>query len=406
MRKIIVIGGGAAGLLAAYTSATQGNSVVLLEKNEKLGKKIYITGKGRCNLSNYISVNDFFTNITTNPKFLYSSINFFSPYDVYDFFEKNGLKLKVERGNRVFPLSDKASDVTKILEKLLIRVGVDIRLNTEVKDIIVENNVVRGVRTEKCSLTCDSVIICTGGVSYPLTGSTGDGYKFAKSVGHDIITPKPSLVGIELFDNDFLKMQGLSLKNVAIKINVDNKKVYSDFGEMLFTHFGVSGPIILSASSILNKYDLKNTIINIDLKPALELDKLNNRLVREFAENGNKNISNALRAILPQNLIDVILARACISKAKSCCKITTEERLSIANKIKNLTFKIKKLRSIDEAIVTSGGVNVKEINPKTLESKLVKGMFFAGEVIDVDAFTGGFNLQIAFSTGYVAGFNA
>ncbi len=406
MRRIIVVGGGASGLFAAYSAAVQGNSVVLLEKNEKLGKKIYITGKGRCNLTNYITVSDFFNNVPTNPKFLYSSVNFFSPSDVYSFFENNGLKLKVERGNRVFPQSDKASDVTKTLEKCLSFAGVDIKLNTQVKELIVEQNIVKGVRTLSENIYCDSVIICTGGLSYSSTGSTGDGYKFATSVGHTVVEPKPSLVGVELVDNDFIKAQGLSLKNVSITTFINGKKIYSDFGEMLFTHFGVSGPIILSSSCYLNKYSLDNATISIDLKPAINSDVLNARVLRELAENCNKNIFNTMRAVLPKNLVGIVLSRAQVRQSKICSKITVEERNNIVRVIKNFIFKIKKLRPIDEAIITSGGVNVKEINPKTLESKLIKGLYFAGEVLDVDAFTGGFNLQIAFSTGYVAGFNA
>ena len=407
MRKTIVIGGGASGLIAACVSAEKGNKVTLIEKNEKLGKKIYITGKGRCNLTNDVLFLDFFNNVVSNPKFLYSSISSFSPQETMVFFEKNGLTLKTERGNRVFPASDKASDVTKTLEKVLKKNNVNILLETTVVDILTEKGEMTGVKLENGEvLFADSVIVCCGGLSYPLTGSTGEGYDFARKFGHSIVEPKPGLVGIELKGNDFGEMQGLSLKNVSISAVVGQKKLYSDFGEMLFTHFGVSGPIILSCSSVINRRDLNNVDLIIDLKPALSETILEERLLREFKENNLKEITSVMRSLLPKTIISCVLRQAMIKPAKKCCEITVIERQNLITSLKGLRFKMKKLRPIEEAIITAGGVNVKEINPKTMESKLQKGLFFAGEVIDVDAFTGGFNLQIAFSTGFVAGKNS
>lgn len=403
MHKVVIVGGGAAGMIAAYASAQSGNETILLEKNEKLGKKIYITGKGRCNLTNSISANDFFNNVVTNPKFLFSAINSFTPQDTYNFFENIGLSLKIERGNRVFPASDKASDVTKSLERALLQLDVDIRLNVIVLGLSVNGGVINGVKTDKGLIQCDSVVVCTGGASYPLTGSTGDGYNFAKDVGHNVLNLLPALVGIELCGNDYLEMQGLSLKNVALTAKFNDKIVYNDFGEMLFTHFGISGPIVLSCSSKINKLNLSQVKIYIDLKPALNRETLDNRLLREFKDNNTKSISVVLRSLLPKSLIDCVLRKAKIASNKRCSEITVSERANLVYSLKNLEFVVKKLRPLEEAIVTSGGVDVKEINPKTMESKLIKGLFFAGEVLDVDAYTGGFNLQLAFSTGYAAG---
>ncbi len=406
MHRIIIVGGGAAGLISACIASSQGNKVILIEKNEKLGKKIYITGKGRCNLTNDSLVPDFLNNVVSNPKFLYSALNVFSPLETMSFFEKNGLILKTERGNRVFPASDKASDVTKTLEKILDKNNVEIILNSEVKKLLIDNNVVQGVEISNGKkILADSVIVCTGGVSYPLTGSTGDGYEFAKSVGHKIVETKPALVGLELKGNDFIELQGLSLKNVQLSIKSGEKTLCSDFGEMLFTHFGISGPIVLSCSSLINRKDLNNLEVYIDLKPALSEEVLQERLLREFKENNVKEISNVMRTLLPKTLINLVLRQAGIKQSKKCSEITALERTRLVKTLKNLFFNLKKLRPIEEAIVTAGGVCVKEINPKTMESKLCKGLFFAGEVLDVDAFTGGFNLQIAFSTGYVAGKN-
>lgn len=405
MHKIIVVGGGAAGMMAAISAAKNGNQVLLIEKNEKLGKKLYITGKGRCNLTNDLPVSEFFSNVISNPKFLFSSVNNFSPSDTISFFENSGLKLKIERGNRVFPESDKASDVTKTLEKLLISFGVEIRYNSVVEKLIVKDNTICGVVVSGQNFCCDKVIVCTGGISYPSTGSTGDGYSFAKEFGHSIIQLKPSLVGIELFGNKFLQMQGLSLKNVKLTAKVFDKVLFEDFGEMLFTHFGISGPIVLSCSAKINRRQINEIVFSIDLKPALSFDVIDNRLIREFSEQSCKELSNVMRSLLPKAMIMVVLTQAQVRANKKCSEITFEERNRIIKALKSLEFKGKSLRPIEEAIVTSGGVSVKEINPKTMESKLINGLFFAGEVLDVDAFTGGFNLQIAFSTGFAAGNN-
>ena len=406
MYNVVVVGGGAAGMFAAYSAAIRGKSVALLEKNEKLGKKLYITGKGRCNLTNNVPVSEFLNNVVGNPKFLYGALNELSPSDVMSFFEEHGCKLKTERGNRVFPESDKASDITKTLQNVLIKLGVKIFLNTVVIGIETENGKVCSVNTESGTFYCDSVIICTGGLSYPLTGSTGDGYGFAKKVGHCVSPLKPSLVGVELKGNDFISLQGLSLKNVAVEFSLNGKAVYKDFGEMLFTHYGVSGPIILSSSCILNRQNTHDLLFKIDLKPALNEKVLNERLIREFEAGKTKTVAGVMRNIVPYSLTNVVLLRAKINGDKRCCDVSKTERSNLVFVLKNLDFNVKGLRPIEEAIVTAGGVSVKEINPKTMESKLVKGLFFAGEVLDVDAFTGGFNVQIAFSTGFVAGKNA
>ncbi len=407
MRKIVVIGGGASGMLAAYSASISGKRVILLEKNEKLGKKIYITGKGRCNLCNDLPTYEFFNFVVSNPKFLYSALNSFSPQDTISFFENLGLKLKTERGNRVFPFSDKASDVTKTLEKALLKNNVDIKLNCCAENVISKDNKVIGVKLSDGNIIeCDSVIVCTGGVSYPLTGSTGDGYRIAKNFGHNICELRSALVGIELKGNDYVEMQGVALKNVSLTANLGGKKVFSEFGEMLFTHFGVSGPIVLSCSSVINRMDINNIDLFIDLKPALNFETLENRLIREFKDNNIKELATVMRSLLPKALISVVLRQAGVKQTKKCSELTTSERTNIINSLKSLKFAAKKLRPIDEAIVTAGGVSVKEVHPKTMESKIVNGLFFAGEVLDVDAFTGGFNLQIAFSTGYAAGLNA
>ncbi|MBE7081063.1 MAG: NAD(P)/FAD-dependent oxidoreductase [Clostridiales bacterium] len=406
MHTVVIIGGGASGIMTACISASNpSNKVILIEKNEKLGKKVYITGKGRCNVTNDVEKNDFFNNVVSNPKFLFSAINSFSPQSMIEFLQNNGLEIKIERGNRVFPVSDKASDVTKTFEKLLKKLNVDVRLNTEVLKINSDGQKIASVITSNGQVECDSVVVCTGGVSYPLTGSTGDGYEFAKQFGHTIIETKPALVGIDLKGSDFISLQGLSLKNVSLTAKLGEKIVYTDFGEMLFTHFGISGPIVLSCSSKINRLNLNEITISIDLKPALSNEVLENRLIREFSQNNIKNICTVMRSLVPSTLIELVLNKASVSLKKNCSQITVEERKRIVDTLKCLKFSVKKLRPIEEAIVTAGGINVKEINPKTMESKLVKGLYFAGEVLDVDAFTGGFNLQIAFSTGYVAGKN-
>lgn len=406
MKRIAIIGGGASGMMAGISASLSGNFVDLYESNEKLGKKIYITGKGRCNLTNNCDRLVFFNNVVSNSKFIYSCFSEVSNQFIINFFEKNGLKLKVERGNRVFPESDKASDVIKTLEKLLIKQGVNVKLNTRVSNLLVENNMIKGLIVNDDKIYYDSVIVCTGGISYQATGSTGDGYNFAKIVGHKIITPVAGLSAIKLQGNDFAELQGLSLKNVKISCFNNDKRMFSDFGEMLFTHFGVSGPIVLTMSSYINRENLKNLTISIDLKPALNVETLNARLLREFLENNSKNISSVMRSLVPSSLINLILRRANINPGVKCSEITKKQRFDLINVLKGLTFRVKELFDINQAIITSGGVSVKEINPKTMESKLVNGLFFAGEVLDVDALTGGFNLQIAFSTGYVAGKNA
>ncbi len=406
MHKVIIVGGGAAGMIAAIFAAKNGNDVLLLEKNEKLGKKIYITGKGRCNLTNDVSAREFFDFVVNNPKFLYGAINAFPPQAVKDFFEENGLRLKTERGNRVFPASDKASDVTKTLEKVMRETGISVRLDTEVKAIITKDGKVTAVKTDKGTEYCDSVVVCTGGMSYPLTGSTGDGYVFAKAAGHTIVKPRASLVGIELKDNDIYDLQGLSLKNVSIKAVFDGKTVYEDFGEMLFTHYGISGPIVLSCSCLLNELDLKKVKLVLDLKPALDEKTLDNRLIREIDSAKGKEIKTVARSLAPSSLVPFILKRAKIHPDKKCGELTREERRKLVSVFKNVELWPRELRPLSEAIITAGGVNVKEINPKTMESKIITGLFFAGEVLDVDCFTGGFNLQTAFATGFIAGKNA
>ena len=403
---MIIVGGGAAGMIAAIFAAKNGNDVLLLEKNEKLGKKIYITGKGRCNLTNDVSAREFFDFVVNNPKFLYGAINAFPPQAVKDFFEENGLRLKTERGNRVFPASDKASDVTKTLEKVMRETGASVRLDTEVKAIITKDGKVTAVKTDKGTEYCDSVVVCTGGMSYPLTGSTGDGYVFAKAAGHTIVKPRASLVGIELKDNDIYDLQGLSLKNVSIKAVSDGKTVYEDFGEMLFTHYGISGPIVLSCSCLLNELDLKKVKLVLDLKPALDEKTLDNRLIREIDSAKGKEIKTVARSLAPSSLVPFILKRAKIHPDKKCGELTREERRKLVSVFKNVELWPRELRPLSEAIITAGGVNVKEINPKTMESKIITGLFFAGEVLDVDCFTGGFNLQTAFATGFIAGKNA
>jgi len=405
MSRVVIIGGGAAGLMSACIAARNGKEVLLIEKNEKLGKKIYITGKGRCNLTNDVLPIEFFGNVVSNPKFLYSCINVFSPKDTMDYFESLGLKLKTERGNRVFPLSDKASDVTKALEKEIYKQGVEVLLNTTVSKINVVDGKITNVVANGKTHVCDSVIVCCGGISYPATGSTGDGYKFAKALGHSVVDLRPALVGIELCGDKFKEAQGVSLKNVRLKCKCCDKVVFEEFGEMLFTHFGVSGPIVLSCSSLINRKEPNDLKLYIDLKPALDNDTLEKRLLREFSENKLKDLATTMRSLLPKSLIGIVLTQAEVKQSKKCSEITIEERKRIIVALKELRFSVKKLRPIDEAIITSGGVNVKEINPKTMESKIVTGLYFAGEVIDVDAFTGGFNLQLAFSTGYVAGLN-
>ena len=403
MKNVAVIGAGAAGLMAAFSAAKNGNKVTVFEKNEKCGKKIYITGKGRCNLTHDCTPDEFLSNVVSNAKFLTGTIYSFSPQRTMQFFEDGNLKLKVERGARVFPVSDKASDVTKCLENYCQEVGVCFNFNEKVLKISVLNSTMSGITTTKADYSFDKVIVCTGGMSYPLTGSTGDGYLFAESVGHSLIKQVPALCGLNVNGDYYKKLQGLTLKNVKLSLFIDNKKYKEFFGEMLFTHYGISGPIVLSASSLINRLSLSRIKLILDLKPALTDEQLDARLLRDFDKYKNKDIANCLKELLPNALIAVVLQKSGVPFDKKTNSITKSERLSLLTCIKNFDIIISSLRGFDEAIVTAGGVNVNEINPKTMESKLIKGLYFCGEVLDVDAFTGGFNLQIAFSTGYAAG---
>lgn len=403
MKSVIVVGAGAAGMMAAGTCIQNGAKVIIIEKNEIVGKKLRITGKGRCNITNNCEPQDFIRNVTSNGKFLYSSINNFSPAETIKFFEKNGLRVKTERGNRVFPESDKAIDVVIVLKEFIKKCKL---LRSCVKSLLIDNGKCIGVKNDLGEkIFADSVIIATGGKSYPLTGSTGDGYELAKQAGHTIVDIKPSLVPLVIKENWCKDLQGLSLKNIKVKlINKDkNKAVYEDFGEMLFTHFGVSGPVILSLSAHINKGDLKKYEITIDLKPALDFIQLDKRLVRDFEKYHNRNFINSLADLLPRKLIPVIVKLSLIPYNKMCNEITKDERHNLARLLKSLTLNIENFRPIDEAIITAGGISTKEINPKTMESKYVEGLYFCGEILDVDAYTGGYNLQIAFSTGVLAG---
>ncbi len=407
-KKVIVIGGGPAGMMAAGIAAQNGADVTLFEKNEKTGRKLLITGKGRCNITNFCDNNDFISNIPTNSRFMYSAINAFSTYDTVAFFEDLGVPTKVERGNRVFPVSDKAMDVCDAMRNFVLQNGAKIK-SSQVKALLQKNGAVVGVKTDDDkSFFADSIVVATGGKSYPKTGSTGDGYIFAKSVGHSVSKPIPSLVPL-VSDDDFCKeLQGLSLKNVSIKVfdDISNKEIYSDFGEMLFTHFGLSGPTILSASAHMRDMSENKYSVHIDFKPALDRDTLDKRLLRDLNKFINKDISNSLFELLPKSFVPVLLKLCDIDPHTKCNSITVAQRRSIIDKMKDLRVSIKGFRPIDEAIITCGGVNVYEIDPKTMRSKIVPNLFFAGEVIDVDAYTGGFNLQIAFSTGYLAGMNS
>jgi len=401
---VIIIGGGASGSMAGITSARLGKKVAILEKNGFIGKKLNITGKGRCNVTNNCDIQQLMQNIPRNPKFLYSAFSMLSPKDVMDFFESINVPLKTERGNRVFPISDKATDVSKALEKELKRLGVKI-LEENATELLVQDGVCTGVKTNKNTYLADSVLIATGGKSYTGTGSTGDGYKFAQEVGHTVTKLVPSLVPIVSEEKYCSDMMGLSLKNVRLNLMDNDKCIYSELGEMLFTHFGVSGPLVLSASSHISKMQQNRYKIYIDLKPALSVDTLDKRIQRDFSENINKSFINSLNKLLPNKIIPVVAKLSGIKFDTKVNQITREQRLHLIDIIKNFPITIKDFRPLNEAIITSGGISVKEINPKTMQSKLVKGLFFSGEVIDVDAYTGGFNLQIAFSTGYVAGIN-
>lgn len=404
MSKIIVIGGGAAGMMAAVTAASNGHEVSLYEKNEKLGKKIYITGKGRCNLTNACDTEDLFNNIVTNKKFMYSAIYTFDNNAVVDFFNRYGCDTKVERGNRVFPVSDKAYDVIDALDTAMKEQGVKVYFNSEITDIITEHESFKAVRCNGRTIEGDAVIITTGGLSYPTTGSTGSGFTFAEKMGIQVTKLSPALVPF-IAEEEFVKeLQGLSLRNAGVKIYDDKKLLYEDFGELLFTHFGVSGPTVLSASSyvvdIIKKKPLR---LVIDLKPALSNEQLDDRILRDFEEVINKHFRNSLDKLLPKSMIPVIIERSGIDGDKRVNEITREERQRLVKLLKNFEITLTGLRGFNEAIITHGGVSVKTIDPSTMESKLIKNVYFAGEVLDVDAVTGGFNLQIAWSTGYLAG---
>ena len=440
--KVIVIGGGPAGMMSAISSAEDGNEVIIIEKNKSLGKKLLITGKGRCNITSSLDMDDFIKNIPGNGRFLYSCFKNYTNKDIIDFLNKQGLEVKEERGNRYFPVTDKSLDVLNCFKKRLKELNVMIYYEESVKELITKSTIseelkdefeeknidevkieknasknlkIIGVKTDKHEFYADKIILATGGKSYPLTGSTGDGYKIAKSVGHTITPIRPSLVPLVCDEKNLCQeLQGLSLKNskIIIEDSLKNKKIYDDFGEMLFTHFGVSGPVILSSSSHLVRY--KNIdelfksgkiILHIDLKPALTKEKLNDRIIRDFSELKNKQFKNSLDKLPPQKMINPIIELSEIKPEKQVNEITKQEREKLVNLLKDFKLTINGFRPIEEAIVTSGGVSIKEVNPSTMESKIVKNLYFAGELLDVDAYTGGFNLQIAYSTGFTAGKN-
>ena len=422
--NVVVIGGGPAGMMSAISSAENGNNVILLEKKERLGRKLLITGKGRCNITSSLPINEFIQNIPGNGQFLYSAFKNYTNNDIIDFLNKEGLDVKEERGNRIFPITDKSLDVLKCFTNKLKELNVKVEYNMQVTEIVPKNEygnlkvIAHELKDNEQygntkTFEAEKVILATGGNSYPLTGSTGDGYELAKKLGHTVTKIRPSLVPLEAFEQNMCKeLQGLSLRNVNIqfKNKENNKVIYDDFGEMLFTHFGVSGPTILSSSAHLVRYKnidefLKNKkiVLNIDFKPALSEEKLDQRILRDFDEFKNKQFKNSLDKLLPQKLIPVIIEKSGINPEKKVNEINKKERHRLVNLLKNFEVVIKGFRTIDEAIITSGGINIKEINPKTMESKLVDGLYFAGEIIDVDAYTGGFNLQIAYSTGYTAG---
>lgn len=409
MSNVIVVGGGAAGMMAAIFAARNGQNVTLLEKNEKLGKKIFITGKGRCNITNASEIEDLFSAVISNPKFLYSGFYSFTNDQVIHFFEELGVATKIERGNRVFPVSDHSSDVIAALAREMQHLKVKVQLHCEVKELLINNEKeIKGVRLANGKkMTADAVVVATGGISYPSTGSTGDGYRFARNCGHKVTELFPSLVPMEVKEWYAKELQGLSLKNIEIHITDGKKKLYDEFGEMLFTHYGVTGPVILSASSIVGKtLEKKELVLHIDLKPALAEEQLDKRLLREFEANHNKQFKNAIDSLLPAKLRPVIIELSGIEEEKRVHEITKEERLNLLRLIKDFHMTLTGLRGYNEAIITKGGISVKEIDPGTMESKLIKNLYFAGEVLDLDAVTGGYNLQIAWSTGYLAGISA
>ena len=408
---VIVVGGGPAGMMSAITAAENGNEVLIIEKNSTFGKKLLITGKGRCNITSSLYMSDFIKNTPGNGMFLYSAFQNYTNTDIIEFLRKQGLEVKEERGNRIFPVTDKSIDVLNCFEKRIKELNIKYMLNTTVEKILIKNYEVLGLRTNREIIKAEKIILATGGKSYPLTGSTGDGYRIASELGHKITPIRPSLVPLEIYEREECKkLQGLSLKNVKIKIEEDKKVIYEDFGEMIFTHFGISGPTILSGSAHLVRYKNideklknKNIKLSIDLKPALTEEQLDDRILRDFKEFKNKQFKHSLDKLLPQKMISVIIEQSKIEPEKRVNEVTKEERKRLITLLKNFEITIKGFRPVEEAIITSGGINIKEINPKTMESKLIKGLYFAGEIIDVDAYTGGFNLQIAYSTGYTAG---
>lgn len=406
--RVIVVGGGAAGSLAAIFAARNGREVYLLEKNEKIGKKLYITGKGRCNLTNAGDMEELFAAVASNPKFLYSAFYSFTNWQAMGFFENLGVALKTERGNRVFPVSDHSSDIIRALQKELERLKVHVRFHTAVAEILTEDGRFRGVRLKNEDiLTGDACIVATGGLSYPSTGATGDGYRFARKVGHEVVETAPALVPMNVREDYAKELQGLSLKNVSASIYDGKKKLFEEFGEMLFTHFGVSGPLMIGASSVVGRALTKKELtLRIDLKPALSKEQLDQRILRDFGQNKNKKFKNVLDGLFPAKLRPIMIERSEIAPDKPINDISREERTRLVNLVKNFEMTLTGLRGYDEAVITKGGVCVKEVNPQTMESKRVKGLYFAGEVLDLDARTGGFNLQIAWSTGYLAGMHA
>ena len=413
MANVIVIGGGPAGMMAAITAAEYGNNVTIIEKMQSLGRKLLITGKGRCNITSSLDMDEFIKNIPGNGMFLYSAFKNYTNQDIIKLLKEEGIEVKEERGNRIFPVTDKSIDVLNCFKSKINELKIKKLFNTRVQKILVQNGEVLGVRTEKEIIQTDKIILATGGKSYPLTGSTGDGYLIAKNIGHKVTEIRPSLVPLVIYEkNECKEMQGLSLRNVGIKIidESKNKLIYEDFGEMIFTHFGISGPTILSGSAHLVRYkEIDNLMkeqkikLQIDLKPALTEEQLDERILRDFKEFKNKQFKHALDKLLPQKMIPIVIEKTKINEEKRVNEITKEERRNLVKVLKKFELTIKDFRPVEEAIITSGGINIKEINPKTMESKLVKGLYFAGEIIDVDSYTGGFNLQIAYSTGYTAG---
>ncbi|WP_346876179.1 MULTISPECIES: NAD(P)/FAD-dependent oxidoreductase [unclassified Clostridium] len=402
MAQVVVVGGGPAGMMAAI-AASKNNKVILIEKNNKLGKKLFITGKGRCNVTNNKDISEFFDYIPTNPHFLYSALYTFTNEDTIKFFNERGVELKVERGDRVFPNSDKSSDIIKAFEKTLMEKNIEIKLGIAVKELKVENNKITSVILDNDDyIECDNVILATGGASYPQTGSNGDGFRFCKSLGHNVVSIKPSLVPIEINEAWVKDLQGLSLRNVQLTLlDKNNKIIFKDQGEMLFTHFGISGPLCLSASSLIKPGEKYKIVLN--LKPALSEKELDLRIQKDFLKYNNKDFKNALNDLFPQKLIPIMINLSKIPENQKVNSITKEQRKFFLNLISNLTMDVRGLRSIEEAIVTSGGIDTKEIDPSTMKSKVVSNLSFAGEVIDVDAYTGGYNVQIAISTGFIAG---